>query len=672
MKYLTPTVGALVAVWTCLCAVSVCAENLGDGTIVTPPARCAGHADAVLSPMDLAAMLERRIVSGEGVALPDADVPVILDAGAVDISRGSWPDEFFAFATPVGADLRAARPGSADFQSAMEGAASGRAAYLSISPDTGNYEFSDSSGTVFWNLAPASPIVGNWVAPFRRASDSPSSMDPLFDPSRIVLRFFPYDGTSGGAGGSPAEGCGDDASSSHFSRDGEGAVATSFRTAGAASITNLCISAFELHHTNATIHLAADWPAESPPPENVLDIYSTTRIDSTSWTRVASFSATNPPTSISFSWPELLSAPQHHDHDATCTATTNMLVSPLDGVTVYTNEIWSCASSHPRPSPIGAFFRLGTRLAHSLGNMVVCSAIQDHGFRPDRYFMLNAAVPVEAFDATQWNTAETNNPFEFEDWVGYPAKSWASCWHLLFPTNDIRHKLTWKGRFADVPQRTELYNYYSTGDEVLSVYDTPDSDGSGKVTIHPFDLGGKRYSSWQKQERFKGRWMQSTLGGFAGTSEMGWGFSDTGFWEDGELPMYDGDIGVGAQVGIPARLSVYTPLQAVNATTAQLASDPVFNHEPSSIFSGNLQQGDIDELLARGIPALSAPMGSGKVLRIADVHSEDMNGEAGGESWPRTDLENSDWHEWLHSDIKNVAFQFVRTVFEAMKGAIAQ
>ena len=90
-------------------------------------------------------------------------------------------------------------------------------------------------------------------------------------------------------------------------------------------------------------------------------------------------------------------------------------------------------------------------LAHSLGNMVVSSAIQDHGFRPDRFFMFNAAVPAEAFDATQWDTNALKNPFEFEDWFGYPAKSWASCWHSLFTTNDIRSKLTWKGRFAASP-----------------------------------------------------------------------------------------------------------------------------------------------------------------------------------------------------------------------------
>ncbi len=44
-----------------------------------------------------------------------------------------------------------------------------------------------------------------------------------------------------------------------------------------------------------------------------------------------------------------------------------------------------------------------TVIAHSLGNVLVSSAVQDHGFRPARYFMFNAAVPAEAFDASAWD-----------------------------------------------------------------------------------------------------------------------------------------------------------------------------------------------------------------------------------------------------------------------------
>ena len=179
-----------------------------------------------------------------------------------------------------------------------------------------------------------------------------------------------------------------------------------------------------------------------------------------------------------------------------------------------------------------------TVLAHSLGNMVVCSAIQDWNWRPARYFMLNAAVPAEALDPTQWNDSPNLNPMMHEEWAGFPSRTWAARWHELFPENDWRSELTWKNRFADVPARTELHNFYSSGDEVLAIFDMPDPDGSGKITLHPLGAGGAGISSWQKQERFKGRWGSSLVGGFAGTSEMGWGFSSQGYFQDGSPPLY--------------------------------------------------------------------------------------------------------------------------------------
>ena len=315
-----------------------------------------------------------------------------------------------------------------------------------------------------------------------------------------------------------------------------------------------------------------------------------------------------------------------------------------------------------------------TVFAHSLGNMVVSSAIQDHGFRPAKYFMLNAAIPAEAFDATQWNTNALNNPFEFEDWIGYPAKSWASCWHQLFPTNDIRSKLTWKGRFANVPQLTLLYNYYSSGDEVLSVFDTPDSDGSGKITVHPFGLGGATYHSWQKQERFKGRWGQSFLAGWDGTSDMGWGFSTQGYYGNGQPPLYQSVYNpIDPDNPVKVRSAPYGTNAAHVASSEQLRIDPVFNHTPPVILSENLLSSDIDEILARGVPALSGPVGAVPMINLPPSREKNLNIDANivnCPSWPRR-LEPT-WNGWLHSDVKDIAFPFVRSVFINITGGISQ
>ena len=118
--------------------------------------------------------------------------------------------------------------------------------------------------------------------------------------------------------------------------------------------------------------------------------------------------------------------------------------------------------------------------------------------------------------------------------------------------------------------------------------------------------------------------------------------------------------------------SHYGTNAAHSASSEQLRIDPVFNHTPPGIFSANLQSSEVDELLARGVPALSGPVGSGTVLPIADIHPNDMNMEVDDETWPRTGHGNQDWLGWLHSDIKDVAFPFVRGIFETMKGAVAQ
>ncbi len=302
-------------------------------------------------------------------------------------------------------------------------------------------------------------------------------------------------------------------------------------------------------------------------------------------------------------------------------------------------------------------------LAHSLGNMVVCSAIQDHGCLPSQYFMLDSAVAAESLDATQWDDSSFCNPMLHEEWFGYPGGCWCSRWHQLFSVNDVRQKLTWIDRFGDVPDRTELFNYYSTGDEVLCLYETPDANGIGTITVEGGTGGSIGYHPWQKQERFKGRFGVDAWLGNAGTSEMGWGFSGIGFWENGEPPMYDESIGLGALYGIPARLSQYTATQAVNATSEQLVADPVFRHSPETILSGgNQSQSQIDALLARGVPALSGPVGSRAILLNSSVVNTDMNSKRVSVGWPRNS--EPEFTGWRHGDIKAVAFPFVHRVFD--------
>jgi hypothetical protein len=226
-------------------------------------------------------------------------------------------------------------------------------------------------------------------------------------------------------------------------------------------------------------------------------------------------------------------------------------------------------------------------------------------------------------------------------------------------------------RYSTQWQLAMLHNYYSTGDEVLSIFDTPDQDGSGRITVEGGTGGAMRYHAWQKQERFKGRFGVDAWLGNAGTSWMGWGLSNEGYWEDGELPMYDDTIGLGALFGIPARMSPYTVQQAADATSDQLMADPVFRHNPEAkLVAPNLMRPDLDELLAKGVPALSGPVGSRSTSAAPLTRNQNLNGRTGGASWPRGG--SGRWSGWRHSDIRDVALPFVLPVFERILSETTQ
>ena len=104
-------------------------------------------------------------------------------------------------------------------------------------------------------------------------------------------------------------------------------------------------------------------------------------------------------------------------------------------------------------------------LAHSLGNMVTLSALSDHEAPMSKYFMLDAAVATETIDPAIGANTNMVRP----DWQNYGNYSWASDWYELFATNDARSTLTWNGRLKNYGN-TQLYNFYSSGEQVLRTY----------------------------------------------------------------------------------------------------------------------------------------------------------------------------------------------------------
>ncbi len=295
-----------------------------------------------------------------------------------------------------------------------------------------------------------------------------------------------------------------------------------------------------------------------------------------------------------------------------------------------------------------------TMLAHSLGNMVVSAAIQDHALNINNYMMLNAAVPAEAYDMTPVTydfTTSIPRGLIHDDWINVAPQAWANFWHRHFiahgdytptDTDNARSTLTWHGRFKDVlaNRGVEVYNYYSSGtiennavlgDEVFELMEeTPDPvDG-----FHWF--GNKGQYSWQKQECYKGRYSSLWTFAFAASDIMGWGVED--------------------DVTVPTTDEAYR-------------TTPYFYHNPTSVLEGNVQVilEQRDALLAYGIPAMTNAVGRQQVsLGVQkQVNLQDYSTQYGN-AWARGAWESEQQLQgrWLHSDIKDVTYPFTRAFYK--------
>lgn len=270
-----------------------------------------------LSPSDMTSALEQKIVSGTGFLYPGSDLESATSPSLALLDL-SWPD---AFLTRIGETIS-----------------------VRISSTTGYYEFIDENGVVFWIEIPVTPLTWNWVAPFlfpfAQSSEDLSLLVPwhLADQWRLSTESL------------------EEQRATPLFR-------TSLLTRSAPEtndVTELCFTAFT--YTSTNLSFTAAWPTNETLPDNVLDLYcSTNKLDRFRFL-LSSHPATNSP--VSFSIPTALipnwDCATSHVHDATCPAVTNIVLSPLDGTTLYTNVVYDCPID--TFSSESAFFRLGSRV----------------------------------------------------------------------------------------------------------------------------------------------------------------------------------------------------------------------------------------------------------------------------------------------------------------------
>lgn len=315
-----------------------------------------------------------------------------------------------------------------------------------------------------------------------------------------------------------------------------------------------------------------------------------------------------------------------------------------------------------------------TIMAHSLGNIVVSSYLVDQFQKPENqlnvnaYLMFDTAVALESYlgDYTGYGTKldeelKAENPMVHTDWFGYQKRFSASEWYQRFAASDGRNKLTWRNRFSALPDSIKYVNFFSSGEDVLATYSGTQADLSDPAAV----IDGR--NSWVLQEKWKG-----LPSGMGGSDYMGWGFNKSDDQYNPETVDPDG-VSLGR-----VRL---TPLAANSEITddGQLKSRPFFWNigtpgVASILFTDapvdfSTIKPDYNQLLTYAIPALTTATGGrsgGGMISKKNFVIIDMNLNLN--VWPSSRPRK----EWLHSDVKNVAFPFVLSVIDeiATKGGL--
>ena len=288
-------------------------------------------------------------------------------------------------------------------------------------------------------------------------------------------------------------------------------------------------------------------------------------------------------------------------------------------------------------------------MAHSLGNILVSEAIQQYDLPYSRYYMLNAAVALQAYDPS----AHIDDLMKDEAWDGLSKKEYtASYWHTLFPGEDFRSTLHWTNRYWKVHDN---YNVYSATDHRLKNLEVNERG-------HLID-----YSVWVLQEKAKGTVLVDCINVIDTLNwkvdavdlarEGGWGMNVSAY--------PDCFVRMGVGYGVLSKAGAL-PRDAVVTNPLFLP----FKNRPKALHSLELYRRDdnsedqyrlLGSLLSDAIPATTFAAGANELVTAKE--NKDLwscRDTEGDKKWPRKD-------KWFHSDIKNVSYYHISKFYEYLR-----
>ena len=332
-----------------------------------------------------------------------------------------------------------------------------------------------------------------------------------------------------------------------------------------------------------------------------------------------------------------------------------------------------------------------TVVAHSLGNVLVSSAIQDQGMSVGNYVMLNPAVPTEAYDGRAPASDVDRRNMMHPEWRGaasdgsqdYIGRVMSAGWSTLFSSSDPRYKITWDNRFGGVVASSNVWQFYSSGEEILR----PSESDMPPLFNWPWQPGMSLASGrewvWVYHERTKGVLNSLLATQIPRHRAAGWAFNpywgsktpaeaaliaETNLVQNPFFKAFNPD----AHATVP---SWWNPAAWLYLPDGDIE---IYNRLPYPQFSdiGMAKLKNRAKLLAEMIPPLSSPAGGKGLTVLTDPTSNrayDVN-EAPYKNvglWPETRPQKSivqqEDKRWLHGDYKDAPFRLTYTLYEKIK-----